>query len=210
MHLQTAINILVPLALIVMMVAIGLDVAIDKVIAVARDWRLLARATAANYVLVPAVTVGLLLAFRAAPMVSLGFLVLATCPGAPFGPVFTAIGRGNVPMAIGLMIVLAASSAIVAPLLLHLLIPLVAGDLHVEIDAMKMVTTLLVTQLVPLCAGLGGRHYLPSAAAKMVRPANRASAILSLASISLILVAQYRTLLVIRPRGLLGMLTLLA
>ena len=210
MHLQTEINILVPLALIVMMAAIGLDVAIDKVIAVARDWRLLARATAANYVLVPAATVGLLLAFRAAPMISLGFLILATCPGAPFGPIFTAFGRGNVAVAVGLMIVLAASSAMVAPLLLYLLIPLVAGDLHLEIDAARMVLTLLVTQLLPLCAGLGARHYLPAAAAKMVRPVNRVSAVLGLVSITLILVAQYRTLLDIRPRGLLGMLTLLA
>ena len=210
MHLQTVINILVPIALITMMVALGLDVEFHKVIAVARDWRLLARATLANYVLVPAATVGLLLMFHADPMVSLGFLILATCPGAPFGPVFTAIGRGNVAVSVGLMILLAGSSAILAPLLLYVLIPMVAGNVDVEIDAGKMVATLLVTQLVPLCAGLGARQWFPAAAAKMRKPANRASALLNLASIILILIAHHPTLRLIRPRGFFGMLSLLA
>lgn len=211
MELQRLVNVLVPITLIEMMIAIGLGVAVGEVLAVARDWRLLVRAALANYVCVPAVTLGLLLLFHANPMVAVGFLILAACPGAPFGPPVTAIARGNMAAAVGLMIVLAGSSALLAPLILRLCVPLIAGDARgAGVDATKLVTTLLVTQLIPLCAGLGVRQLCPTAAARMLKPANRLSALLTLVTISLILVLRYQTLLAIRPRGVFGMLALLA
>ena len=209
MDIQRVVNILVPVTLIEMMIAIGLGVMIRDVLAVARDWRLLLRAAAANYVLVPAVTVGLLVLFRANPMVSAGFLILAACPGAPYGPPASAIARGNVTASVGLMVLLAASSAVVAPVLLGLLMPVVAGDVQTTVNAGKMVTTLLVTQLVPLCVGLTLRHFCPNASAKLEKPANRLSTLLNLILICLILIAQYRMLLEIRIRGLFGMFALL-
>ena len=209
MDLQRLVNILVPVTLIEMMIALGLGVTVRDVVSVARDRRLLLRAAAANYVLVPLATVGLLLLFRANPLVSAGFLILAACPGAPYGPPATAIARGNVTVSVGLMILLAGSSAIVAPLLLRFLMPIVAGDVQATVNAGKMLTTLLVTQLIPLCFGLGLRHFYPSIASKLHKPANRLSTLLNLILICLILAAQYRMLLEIRVRGLLGMFTLL-
>ena len=66
------------------------------------------------------VTVGLLLLFQPADiMVPAGFLILAVCPGAPFGPGCTRIAKGNVATAVGMMVLLAGSSALAAPLLLR-------------------------------------------------------------------------------------------
>jgi BASS family bile acid:Na+ symporter len=110
---------LVTITLIEMMMATGLGVTFGDLAGVARDWRLVARAGLANYVCVPAVTVGLLLLFDPHPMVAAGFLILAVCPGAPYGPPFAAIAKGNLAIAIGLMVILAGSSALIAPILLH-------------------------------------------------------------------------------------------
>ena len=76
----------------------------------------------ANYVLVPAVTFGLLCVFQANPMVSVGFFILAACPGAPVGPPITAIAKGDVPWSIGMMLILAVLSAILSPALLSVLL----------------------------------------------------------------------------------------
>jgi bile acid:Na+ symporter, BASS family len=80
MTLDQAINLLVTITLIEMMVAIGLGVTIADLVAVARNWHLVAQAVLANYLVVPAITVGLLLLFAAQPMVAAGFLILAVCP----------------------------------------------------------------------------------------------------------------------------------
>src|SRR5262245_20252175 len=145
MTLEQVTNALVTVTLIEMMIATGLGVTLGDLGSVARDLRLIGRAVLANYVLVPAATVALLFLYDANPMVAAGFLILAVCPGAPFGPPFTSVAKGNVTVAVGLMVLLAGSSALLAPLLLALLLPLF-GDEPITVDAGKILVTLLITQ----------------------------------------------------------------
>jgi len=167
------IKILVPITLIEMMIAIGLGVSLDELAAVARNWRLTTKAAMANCMCVPAVTVGLLVLFQPADAtVAAGFLILAVCPGAPFGPACTSLARGNVATAAGFMVLLAGSSAIASPLLLRLLLPLLSGSATLQVDAGQIVATLLAAQLAPLCLRLGVRHWLPRLANGLQRPAN--------------------------------------
>lgn len=201
-------NLLVTVTLIEMMAAIGLGVTFAEVAGVARNGRLLLRAALANYVCVPAATVGLLLWFRAPPLVAAGFLILAVCPGAPYGPPFTALARGNMPVSVGLMVILASSSALLAPLLLGVLLPVVVSNESLKVDAVRMVTTLLLTQLLPLGAGLWIRHRRPQLAERLTKPANRLSMVLNLVMISFILVVQFRLLASIRLAAFGGMLIL--
>jgi len=207
MTIDQLINVLVTIALVELMVAVGLGTSLSDVTAVAKDWRLLGRAIVANYVCVPAAALGLLLWFGAAPMVAAGFLIASVCPGAPYGPPFTAIARGNVGLAVGLMVLLAASSAVAAPLLLRCLLPVVAAG-SLRIDAAQMIATLLTTQLLPLFAGLIVSRWRHAWAARLIGPARRLAMVLNLAVIGLIVAVHFSTLLAIRPRGYWGMFAL--
>lgn len=208
MSIDRMINILVTITLIQMMVAIGLGVTLAEVVDVARNRRLVVRAALANYVLVPAAAVGLLLLFHSPPLVAAGFLIAAVCPGAPYGPPFTGMARGNVPISVGLMVMLAGSSAIIAPLLLHVLLPITSGDEPLKIDAIKMVGTLLLVQLIPLGIGLAVRQRRRELADRLRKPANRLSAVLNLVVFGVILVVQFHLLESIKAIGFAGMLAL--
>jgi BASS family bile acid:Na+ symporter len=162
MSLDRLINLLVTIAVVELMVLSGLKVTLAEIARSAGDWRLLARAALANYLPVPALAIVLLLLFDAAPMVAAAFLVLAVCPGAPFGSLFAGIARADVPQAVGLMVILAGSSAIVSPLLLLLLVRLFGRE-ALRIDPLGMVGALLIAQLLPLLFGLLLRHRSPRA-----------------------------------------------
>jgi BASS family bile acid:Na+ symporter len=209
MTLDQCINLLVTITLIEMTMTVGLGVTLVELLRVATDGRLLLRAAVANYICVPAVTLGLLLLFDATPMVAAGFLILAVCPGAPFGPPLTALARGDVPVSVGLMVILAGSSALVAPVLLHFLLPLMSGEQALTIDATRLVTTLLMTQFVPLGVGLAVRHWRPRLADRLQPPAQLVSKMLNLVVIVVILAVQFHLLLEVRPSGYAGMLALL-
>jgi BASS family bile acid:Na+ symporter len=209
MTIDRLINLLVTVTLIEMMVAIGLSVSFAELVRVARDWRLVARAGLANYVLVPAATVGLLFLFHARPMIAVGFLILAVCPGAPYGPPFTAIAKGNVAVAVGLMVILAGSSALIAPILLHLLLPQVVENEPLTVETSKIVVTLVVTQLLPLCVGVAVRQWRPLLAERLLKPANQVSKVLNLLVLGFILVAQYQLFAEVPLRGFVGMLAML-
>ena len=206
MTIDQFVNVLVTIMLIEMMAAVGLSVSLADLIGVVRNRRLVLQAGLANYVCVPVVTVGLLMLLHPAdPLVAAGFLILAVCPGAPFGPSCTQIAKGNVPIAVGLMVLLAGSSAIAAPLLLGFLLPWISGDETLRVDCVRIVGTLLVTQLLPLCGGLGLRHWCPGLAERLQKPANLVSALLGFATVGLILVTQFRLLSEIGPGGWAGM-----
>jgi len=208
MSMDKVVNLLVTVTLFEMMTAIGLGVTIKEVTDVARNLRLVSLAVLANYVIVPAIAVTLLSLFHANPMAAAGILIAAACPGAPYGPPFTAIAKGNVVLSIGLMVILAASSAILAPVLLSSLLPVVSGSAGLTINTMKIVSTLLISQIIPLSVGLTVRNRNPDLAAKLQKPANRLSALLNLMTIGLILSVQFHTLTAIHLRGFLGMLLL--
>jgi bile acid:Na+ symporter, BASS family len=215
-QLNQLINLLASITLFEMMVAIGLGVSLGDVLHVATDWRLVAKAALASYVCVPAAAVGLLILFQADPFVAVGFLVAAVSPGAPYGPPFTGMARGNVALSVGLMVILAGSSALLAPLLLQLLLPLVLQFLRnvpqdspaLTLDGDKMVLTLLITQFLPLCIGLAVRQFWPTIADSLKKPANLLSMVLNLTTLGLILYVQFDMLIGIPLRAYVGMLAL--
>ena len=210
MSFDRLINILITVTLIEMMVLIGLRVTFAEIVNTARTWPLIARASAANYLLVPVLAMVLLILFTASPMVAVGFLVLAVCPGAPYGPPFAGIARANVPEAVGLMVILAGSSAVVSPLLLQVLLPWVAGGETARIDPFAMMSALLITQFLPLLLGLVVRHQHPRLAERLLSPFELAGKLLNLSAAGLILATQVHMLAQIRTRGFVGMLILLA
>jgi BASS family bile acid:Na+ symporter len=106
------------------------------------------------------------------------------------------------------MLILAGSSAILAPILLYYLLPLVSGSEPLRVDATRIVGTLLVTQLVPMCVGVAVRQWRPLLADRLQKPANLVSKVLNLVAVGVILVTQFQLLTAIRPRGFVGMLAL--
>jgi predicted Na+-dependent transporter len=71
-------KVLVLVLLIEMMVAAGLGVSLSDLVTVLRNAPLLISAGLANYVVVRAIFISLLYAFRANPMVALGFLMVGS------------------------------------------------------------------------------------------------------------------------------------
>lgn len=126
MSLDRVIGVLVTVTLAEMMV-LGLQVTLADLSDVLRDWKLVARATVVNYLVVPGMTLGLMILFHVNPTIATGFLIVAACPGAPYGPPLAGIARADVGVSVGLMVILAGSSALISPVLLKRLLPWLSG-----------------------------------------------------------------------------------
>jgi BASS family bile acid:Na+ symporter len=192
-----------------MMIYVGLSASVSDFIDSAKSLGLVARGVLSNYVLVPAITVGLLLLFHPHPLVAVGFLILAVCPAGPYGTLCTQIAKGNVGQAAGLMVLLSGFSPLLSPLLLRLLVPIASGDRMVKIPVAKMVLTLLVAQLLPVLGGFVIQKWRPQLAAKLVGPAETGTKILNALFFAALLYPQFHLLLLIKFRGFVGMAILL-
>jgi BASS family bile acid:Na+ symporter len=196
-------------ALITIMLAMGMQVKFEAVMASTRPLHRVLLGLIANYVLVPIVTLILLHLFQANPMVSIGFFVLAVSPGAPIGPPATKLAGGNVAWAIGMMVILAGLSAILTPTLLAALAPYLAPESNLEIDYLAIARALVIAQMLPLAVGLVIHHKAPHFTERIVKPLGFAANVLLLLLVILIVATQYETLASIRLRGWVGMTLLL-
>jgi BASS family bile acid:Na+ symporter len=175
-----------------MMMAVGLGVAFDDVISAARNWRRLARALAANYLVVPAAALFLAEFLGDSESLVVGFLIVAVFPGASYGPPFTTFARGDLSLSVGLMVLLAASSAIVGPVLLRLMLELTSVQTSITVDVPRVVGLLALTQLAPLGAGIIIRRFAPEVAARLRAPAELLGKVLNGCSIGCILVDHWQ------------------
>ena len=209
MSIDRFINLLAIVTLFQLMVTVGLGAKPAEVLAVAANWRIVARAFFASYIVVPAAAVGLLLWFNPPAMVAAGILVAIICPGAVYGPPMASTARGNVNLSIGLMVLLAGSSAIFVPLLLKALFPVLAADPRMRIGAARMIGMLVFSQFAPLVIGLVIRQRFPALANRMENPFTGLSKLMNVALIGLILAFQADSLLAIRITAYLGMVALM-
>ncbi|MFL5327441.1 MAG: bile acid:sodium symporter family protein [Gemmataceae bacterium] len=197
-------------ALVSIMLSMGLQTKLDAVVASVRQIRLVVLCVIANYVLVPLVALGLLWVFQADPFVSIGFIILAVCPAAPVGPPLTVIAKGNLSLAVGMMIVLAALSSFLSPTLLSLLLARVAPQNDLQVDYLAIGRTLLIAQLLPLALGLAFHKWAPKLTGRITRPVGLFANVMMMVLIVAIIYAQYETLAAIRSKGWIGMAAILA
>lgn len=204
------VNLLTVFGLGAMMLSMGLQVTFQEVLATVRNLRQTLMGLLANFVLVPVATLSLLGLFHADPMVSVGFLILAVCPGAPVGPPFASIAKGDVPFAIGQMVMLASLSALLSPLLLSGLLTRLLPGSDLEIDFLAIIETLLIAQIFPLALGLGVHSWEPELTTRLAKRIGAVANLLLLSAVVLLVVREFATLEAIRLRGWFGMLLLLA
>jgi len=80
-----------------------------------------------------------------------GLLLLGVAAGAPFLPKLAELANGNLPFAVGIMVLLSVGTVGYLPLVLPLLLP------GVTVDSEKIAGWLFLLTLVPLATGLALR-----------------------------------------------------
>ncbi len=155
--------------LVSVMLQVGLSVSPHRVIASAKETGLVLRGFFINFLVVPFMGFGLLLLCDTQPIVATEFLISVVFSGASLAPPFTQLARGDFPFSIGLMILLAAASPVISPLVLTFLLGHLSGGEDLNFNFFQILRVIVTGQIIPLALGLAGNRYLPSFAGKMVR-----------------------------------------
>jgi len=206
MDASQAVSALAFLWLISLMFRMGLSVPIRAVLDSLTHTRFLLKALLANFVLVPLVAYGLLALFQPNQMVSCGLLIVAVFAGAPFGPAFAAIAKGDTSLAIGLMIFLAALSVPISPAILAFLLGYLPGSSPITLNHASILKVMLVGQLAPLCAGLSVGATPGRLKGLIAKPAKVVSQVLMIGACSGILITEANVLREFGPKAYIGML----
>jgi BASS family bile acid:Na+ symporter len=150
--MQEAIQVLADLNILVFvvstMLSMGLSLTLKQILEPLSKPGFVGLILLANFVLVPLVAYLLTIAIPLDPSLAIGLILLATAAGAPFLPKLTQVSRGDVPLSVGLMVLLMVVTVFYVPIVLPLLLP------GVQVNPMEIVRSLILLMLVPLGIGL--------------------------------------------------------
>lgn len=184
------INYLLLVSLMCLLLGVGLRTAFGAVFAVAQQYHLVLRGLVANFVVVPFVFSLVLQALPFSPNVVIGLLVLAAVPVASAAPPFVGMAKGDLPYAVGLMLIVAFLCVPLTPLILALCLP--PSEAGLEIDPWKIIQTLLTAQLIPLSVGMTIQQVRPRWAEKLLQFVPKLALIGIVLSLTLITATQAR------------------
>jgi bile acid:Na+ symporter, BASS family len=165
-------TVLLPLALAVVMLGLGLSLTVDDFRRVGRQPRAVVVALGCQLVLLPALCFGLVLAFGLSPLLAVGMMLLAASPGGTTANLFSHLYGGDV----ALNITLTALNSVVAVATLPVVTNLAfayfepdTGDGSVGLQLGKTLQVFAIV-LVPVAVGMLVRSRAPGFAARMDRP----------------------------------------
>lgn len=171
------------------MLALGLSLTVQQILAPLKDVNLVVRALVANFVLVPLVAFGLKTVIPLDPSLGIGLILLATAAGAPFLPKLAQAAKADVAFSVGLMVLLMVVTVIYIPLVLPVLLP------GVSVNPADIAQSLIVLMLVPLGVGLLIKARYPELAAHTQPHMAQASSTSLLAVFVLMLVLNFDTMI---------------
>ena len=174
--MQTFTHLLVLALVVSTMLGVGLMLTVRDISVPLQDRRWLGRALLANFVVLPAIALGVSRSLELDPMLTTSLLVLATAPGGPVLVKWVTLAKGDPALAVGLVVILLLVGVTTQPLVLPILLD------GVTVSAGAIVRTLVFTVLAPLLVGLALRARHPLFAASLQLPLRR------LSTVSLVLV----------------------
>lgn len=208
----TALGVLAVRAFVVVtMASFGLQIASGQLAAVLRRPRLLAAVLAVNLLLVPLVGVALAVGLGLPDLVAIGFVVTACAAGSSYSAKLVELAGGDIRLGVGLMFLLAAVTAVTLGPIAALMTGLLgsATGAQVSLDAVPILVTLVLFQLLPLVGLMELGRRAPSLAARLRAPAVRASTVMLVVACIVVVIDSADEVVAIGPVPMLAMVALI-
>lgn len=130
------------------MISAGLSLRWSEIVGPLKHGSVVWRSLLTNFLLIPLWGYAVVKLFGLTDGRDIAIAVLAICAGAPVIPVLVRYAGGDVPRAVGVMMLLTVVTIVYVPLVMPLLLP------NVEIDAVKIAVSLTAQILLPLALAL--------------------------------------------------------
>jgi predicted Na+-dependent transporter len=187
--LTTIASLSLNLFVITSMLAMGMSLTVKQIIDPLRNVRLIVLVLVGNFVLVPALAWGLTAVLPMGQPQATALILVGACAGAPFLPKLAQMAKGNLALAVGLMVMLMVVTIFYAPLVLPLLLP------GAQVDALAIAQSLIVLMLLPLAIGLLVKWRYPETAVSWQPHLSQASTYSLLLLIAAGLLLQWRNII---------------
>lgn len=200
----TGIRALTSTSLAGLLFAVGLRLSPGDLLTALRRGRL-AWMLPLNFLVVPALVLGLVRFFQIPAPIAIGMILLGAAPFAPVVPVFARLARADLALAACLTVVFPLLSVFLTPTICEFSLRAVPGTNALQFHALTIFLVLLGTISLPLAVGVAVNFYRPALGRRLLRPVEIVSEALGAVSLAFVAAVEFRTILQTGWKPLLAM-----
>jgi len=187
-------NVLLPLALGVIMLGLGLGLTTGDFRRVAKYPRAVLLGLALQVLVLPWAAFGLALAFALPPELAVGLMLLAASPGGATANIYSHLARGDVALNITLTAINSLLCLLTLPLILNLSLEHFFGAGQYVPPPVKKVVEVAVIIVLPVLIGMLIRARAPGVAARTEKPLRLLSVLVLALLVAAAVVQEWNTL----------------
>jgi BASS family bile acid:Na+ symporter len=196
--LEIALNVSVVVFTVASLLECGLSLTLAQIVQPLRNVRLVITSAVVSLLLVPLTAVAVSRLFGIEEHLRYGLVLFALVAGVEVGPKMVSIAKGDVALAVGLLITQLGVTVIYVPLMLYLLLP------EVHFDHVSLLAKLCVTVALPMGVGLLLKRHREKWAGRLSPYIRKFTSVLLFAMLGLLLFLKHKAMFAKFGSGALG------
>jgi bile acid:Na+ symporter, BASS family len=184
--------VLLPLALAIIMLGMGLSLVPDDFRRITRYPKAVAVGTFCQIVLLPLIGVLVTRIVPMQPEIAVGLIVMAICPGGPSSNLITYLARGDVALSVTLTALSSVITVFTIPIFTNLALQHFLGEgAAISLPIGQTMVQIFLITLLPTAIGMGIRQRFPKTAHRLEKPMGRLAVIMLVLIIALLVVREW-------------------
>jgi BASS family bile acid:Na+ symporter len=166
--------VLLPLALAIVMLGMGLSLVPEDFKRITRYPKAVAVGTVCQVLLLPLIGALITLVVPMQPAIAVGLIVLAVCPGGPSSNLVTYLAKGDVALSVTLTAVSSIITVFTIPLFTNLALQYFLGNsAAIALPIGSTMLQIFLITLLPTAIGMAIRHQFPDIARRLEKQMSR-------------------------------------
>ncbi|HLW33169.1 MAG TPA: bile acid:sodium symporter family protein [Aequorivita sp.] len=185
-----------PLSLAIIMLGMGMTLILSDFTRILKKPKAILIGLSNQLIFLPIIGFSLAIAFNLNPIMAVGLMILATCPGGPTSNLITQVCRGNIALSVTLTAIASIVCVFTIPFILSYALEYFGADTNVTIQLPILDTIIQITgiTIIPISIGMLIRRFRTEFAKRMEKPMRIASTVIFILVFLAVLAANFEIL----------------
>jgi BASS family bile acid:Na+ symporter len=186
-------KVVLPLALAVIMLGMGMTLIPRDFTRIIKDPKAIVIGLTNQLIFLPLIGFFLAITFSLSPVMAMGLMILATCPGGPTSNLIVQICKGNIALSVTLTAIASVISVLTIPFILSYALDYFGSGTNVtiKIPIVDTIFQIMGITVIPISVGMLIRRFKTNFAIQMEKPMRIASTVIFILVFIAVLVANF-------------------
>ncbi len=189
-------KVFLPLSLAIIMLGMGMTLIPDDFKRIIKFPKAALIGLTNQLILLPIIGFFFAVVFQLEPVMAVGVMILAVCPGGPTSNLITQVCKGNIALSVSLTAIASFASILTIPLVLSYALEYFGNgtDVTIKLPILQTVIQIMGITVIPITLGMIIRRYKTNFADRMEKPMRIASTVIFILVFIAIVAASFSTI----------------